>query len=186
MGKHTKKVGITGKFGTRYGASIRKQIKKMEVSQHARFNCVFCGKVSSAPRSSSFLAGQTAALEEGGGARGRAPAGEGGASRQPPTRSTTHGGAAGRRGREAGALQMRGVVLCGPILSVQALLLILRLCFLAGCRVAGGRRHLEVLQLQEDDGGRRVRAQHGRRCDCAGYHPAVAGSRRDVNVSAAV
>ena len=44
MGKHTKKVGITGKFGTRYGASIRKQIKKMEVSQHARFNCVFCGK----------------------------------------------------------------------------------------------------------------------------------------------
>ena len=54
MGKHTKKVGITGKFGTRYGASIRKQIKKMEVSQHARFNCVFCGKVSSAPRSSSF------------------------------------------------------------------------------------------------------------------------------------
>ena len=37
MGKHTKKVGITGKYGTRYGASIRKAIKKMEVSQHARF-----------------------------------------------------------------------------------------------------------------------------------------------------
>lgn len=49
MGKHTKKVGITGKYGTRYGASIRKAIKKMEVSQHARFTCVFCGKVSSAP-----------------------------------------------------------------------------------------------------------------------------------------
>ena len=46
MGKHTKKVGITGKYGTRYGASVRKQIKKMEVSQHAKFTCVFCGKVS--------------------------------------------------------------------------------------------------------------------------------------------
>ena len=48
MGKHTKKVGITGKYGTRYGASVRKQIKKMEVSQHAKFTCVFCGKVSHA------------------------------------------------------------------------------------------------------------------------------------------
>ena len=27
----TKKVGITGKYGTRYGASLLKQVKKMEV-----------------------------------------------------------------------------------------------------------------------------------------------------------
>ena len=32
MTKRTKKVGITGKYGTRYGASLRKQVKKMEVS----------------------------------------------------------------------------------------------------------------------------------------------------------
>lgn len=32
--------------GTRYGASLRKQIKKMEVSQHAKYFCEFCGKVS--------------------------------------------------------------------------------------------------------------------------------------------
>lgn len=44
MGKRTKKVGITGKYGTRYGASIRKVIKKMEISQHSKYNCVFCGK----------------------------------------------------------------------------------------------------------------------------------------------
>ena len=44
MGKRTKKVGIVGKYGTRYGASLRKQIKKMEVSQHSAFTCVFCGK----------------------------------------------------------------------------------------------------------------------------------------------
>mmetsp|Transcript_28383 Transcript_28383/g.56723 ORF Transcript_28383/g.56723 Transcript_28383/m.56723 type:complete len:94 (+) Transcript_28383:63-344(+) len=44
MGKRTRKVGITGKYGTRYGASLRKIIKKMEVSQHAKYTCVFCGK----------------------------------------------------------------------------------------------------------------------------------------------
>lgn len=32
-------------LGTRYGASLRKQIKKMEVSQHAKYFCEFCGKV---------------------------------------------------------------------------------------------------------------------------------------------
>ncbi|KAF2994935.1 60S ribosomal protein L43 [Epicoccum nigrum] len=44
MTKRTKKVGITGKYGTRYGASLRKQVKKMEVTQHARYVCQFCGK----------------------------------------------------------------------------------------------------------------------------------------------
>lgn len=28
----------------RYGASLRKQVKKMEISQHARYTCTFCGK----------------------------------------------------------------------------------------------------------------------------------------------
>ncbi|PGH23750.1 60S ribosomal protein L37a [Polytolypa hystricis UAMH7299] len=30
----------------RYGASLRKQVKKMEISQHARYTCTFCGKDS--------------------------------------------------------------------------------------------------------------------------------------------
>lgn len=42
--KRTKKVGIVGKYGTRYGASLRKQIKKMEVTQHSKYFCEFCGK----------------------------------------------------------------------------------------------------------------------------------------------
>ena len=42
--KRTKKAGICGKYGTRYGSSLRKVIKKMEVSQHSRFLCDFCGK----------------------------------------------------------------------------------------------------------------------------------------------
>jgi ribosomal protein L37AE/L43A len=44
--KRTKKVGIVGKYGTRYGASLRKIIKKMEVSQHSKYFCNFCGKAS--------------------------------------------------------------------------------------------------------------------------------------------
>uniref|UniRef100_A0A7S1V704 Ribosomal protein L37a n=1 Tax=Sexangularia sp. CB-2014 TaxID=1486929 RepID=A0A7S1V704_9EUKA len=46
MAKRTKKVGITGKYGTRYGATLRKQIKKQEISQHAKYTCSFCGKDS--------------------------------------------------------------------------------------------------------------------------------------------
>ena len=44
--KHTKKAGIVGKYGCRYGGTLRKVIKKMEVTQHAKYNCAFCGKNS--------------------------------------------------------------------------------------------------------------------------------------------
>merc|ERR1712226_231439 len=44
MAKRTKKGGVVGKYGIRYGASLRKQIKKMEVTQHAKYVCGFCGK----------------------------------------------------------------------------------------------------------------------------------------------
>merc|ERR1711875_109208 len=44
MTKRTQKVGITGKYATRYGASLRKTVKKMEVSRHATYTCPFCGK----------------------------------------------------------------------------------------------------------------------------------------------
>ena len=36
--------GIVGKYGTRYGASLRKVIKKQEVAQHSKYFCDFCGK----------------------------------------------------------------------------------------------------------------------------------------------
>ena len=44
MGRRTKKVGICGKYGERYGASLRKVMKKIEISQHATYTCTFCGK----------------------------------------------------------------------------------------------------------------------------------------------
>merc|ERR1711936_656351 len=44
MAKRTKKVGVVGKYGTRYGASLRKSVKKMEITQHSKYLCTFCGK----------------------------------------------------------------------------------------------------------------------------------------------
>lgn len=46
MAKRTKKVGIVGKYGTRYGAAQRKTIKKFEITQRATYTCTFCGKVN--------------------------------------------------------------------------------------------------------------------------------------------
>lgn len=39
-------MGITGKYGTRYGSTLRKLVRKIEVSQHSTYRCVFCGKDS--------------------------------------------------------------------------------------------------------------------------------------------
>ena len=47
MAKRTKKAGICGKFGTRYGASLRKVVKKFEITQRAKYVSPFSGKVSS-------------------------------------------------------------------------------------------------------------------------------------------
>ncbi len=37
--KIMRQVHITGKYGVRYGASLRKQIKKIEITQHAKYTC---------------------------------------------------------------------------------------------------------------------------------------------------
>ena len=47
MARRTVKSGIVAKYGTRYGASLRKQIKKIEISQKTKYHCVYCGKVRS-------------------------------------------------------------------------------------------------------------------------------------------
>uniref|UniRef100_A0A8C6I0H2 60S ribosomal protein L37a n=1 Tax=Mus spicilegus TaxID=10103 RepID=A0A8C6I0H2_MUSSI len=40
----TSLVGIVGKYGTCYGASLQKMVKKIEISQYAKYTCSFCGK----------------------------------------------------------------------------------------------------------------------------------------------
>ncbi len=47
MAKRTKKAGIVGKYGVRYGGAIRKIVKKFELQSHARYVCPPCGKVHS-------------------------------------------------------------------------------------------------------------------------------------------
>uniref|UniRef100_A0A7I4DYV1 60S ribosomal protein L37a n=1 Tax=Physcomitrium patens TaxID=3218 RepID=A0A7I4DYV1_PHYPA len=44
MTKHTKKAGIIGKYGTRHGASLRKQFEVKRKAVGIR-NCKDCGKV---------------------------------------------------------------------------------------------------------------------------------------------
>jgi large subunit ribosomal protein L37Ae len=46
MERRTVKVGITGKYGTRYGAKLRKQAKAIEILQRTKYTCPFCGKKS--------------------------------------------------------------------------------------------------------------------------------------------
>ncbi|MFX0088206.1 MAG: 50S ribosomal protein L37ae [Candidatus Hodarchaeota archaeon] len=44
MGR-TKKVGSTGRFGTRYGATIRKRVRKIDDSLKSKHQCPSCESV---------------------------------------------------------------------------------------------------------------------------------------------
>lgn len=44
-GPFFRRYGLT-RLPYRYGASLRKMVKKMETSQHAKYTCAFCGKVT--------------------------------------------------------------------------------------------------------------------------------------------
>jgi len=63
MGRRTKKVGVVGKYGTRYGASLRKQIKKIEITQHAKYTCSFCGQTMHMPGAEGKGWGRTGGAE---------------------------------------------------------------------------------------------------------------------------
>ncbi|KAM5322657.1 large ribosomal subunit protein eL43-like [Glossophaga mutica] len=44
MAKCAKKVGIVGKYGACCGAFLRKMVKKIDISPHAKYTCSFFGK----------------------------------------------------------------------------------------------------------------------------------------------
>ena len=46
MENRTRKVGITGKYATRYGPQLRKQVQALEILQRVKSICPFCGKKS--------------------------------------------------------------------------------------------------------------------------------------------
>jgi len=40
----SKKVGTTGRFGMRYGGTLRKKVADLEKSSRKKYKCPFCGK----------------------------------------------------------------------------------------------------------------------------------------------
>ena len=44
MSRRTKKVGSSGKFGPRYGLSVKKQIRSIDMNKKSRYACPRCSK----------------------------------------------------------------------------------------------------------------------------------------------
>ena len=44
MSRRTKKVGSSGKYGPRYGLSVKKQIRSIDSSKKAKYICPRCSK----------------------------------------------------------------------------------------------------------------------------------------------
>jgi len=42
----TKKVGSTGRFGVRYGVTLKQKLKPIEEKQRMKYDCPSCSKVS--------------------------------------------------------------------------------------------------------------------------------------------
>ncbi len=55
MAKRTKQVGIAGRFGPRYGSTLRKRWKDVMERRYAAHQCPFCGTVGHVKRISVGL-----------------------------------------------------------------------------------------------------------------------------------
>ncbi|KAM5309248.1 large ribosomal subunit protein eL43-like [Glossophaga mutica] len=67
MAKYTKKVRIVSKYGSHYGASLRKMVKKIEISQHDKYTCSFCVKTKMKRRAVEIRPGGSRMKSVGGG-----------------------------------------------------------------------------------------------------------------------
>ncbi|KAF3829997.1 hypothetical protein GH733_001422 [Mirounga leonina] len=54
MAKRTKKGRIAAKCGICCGASLRKMVRKTEISQHAKYTCSSCGKTKTKRRAAGI------------------------------------------------------------------------------------------------------------------------------------
>ncbi|KAM9699089.1 large ribosomal subunit protein eL43-like [Dama dama] len=68
MMKRTEEVRIMGKYGTDPGASLRKMVRKIELSQHANSTCSFCGKTKMTRRAGIIWLGGSRMRAVAGGA----------------------------------------------------------------------------------------------------------------------
>ena len=46
MSQGTKKVGSTGRFGPRYGVSVRRRVGAVEKKQRQKYDCPSCSKIN--------------------------------------------------------------------------------------------------------------------------------------------
>ncbi len=47
---HTKNVGISGRYGARYGSTLRKRVKEVLEKRYSDHRCPFCGSVGTVRR----------------------------------------------------------------------------------------------------------------------------------------
>ena len=46
MGAGTKKVGSAGRYGARYGATLKQKVSEIEKKQKAKYECPACNKIA--------------------------------------------------------------------------------------------------------------------------------------------
>ena len=200
--KRTKKVGIVGKYGTRYGASLRKQIKKIEVSQHSKYFCSFCGKVrrrghggsgcrrvqpqvaiescrgrpaTSASRSGSFYGIWLQCTPAAGMSKAAAHAQPAMAAPLTSAACSPSSACATMTATAPWCIGVAQSMICPADITACSHTLCLSTLAAAVCHEAPGGRHLEVQGLQQDPGWRRVRAQvRARAGRCIRRHGCVA------------
>ena len=68
MSRRTKKVGRSGKFGARYGLSVKKQIRSVETNKSAKYACPRCCKQNVKRVSSGIWECRSCSLKFAGGA----------------------------------------------------------------------------------------------------------------------
>ncbi len=52
---HTKAVGLAGRYGARYGSTLRKRVKAVLEKRYSQLQCPFCGGVGTVKRVSTGL-----------------------------------------------------------------------------------------------------------------------------------
>jgi len=50
MARRTKVVGVVGRYGARYGVSVRKRVKEVLEKRYAKHQCPFCGSTGTVYR----------------------------------------------------------------------------------------------------------------------------------------
>src|SRR2546430_15636801 len=103
MARRTRKAGIVGRFGPRYGVRIRRRVQEIEEGLKGRHTCPRCAAISVRRKSTGVWACRRCGYVFAGGgdhAHRPTPLKPGGAGTRPPPRKKARGGRAGPRSEE--------------------------------------------------------------------------------------